>query len=129
MSLRAGTLDDSQPTVTVVDGEATEDVTEDDEEQRQHLLSLSPQRILNSVSAAARATTDEKALNFIAHEATERHWAKCLRSDDPGAIAADVRAAVPEDKWAALVRDRFLADWTLIEQLGDVPWLQAERRH
>lgn len=117
--LRAGTLE--EPEVVVDDSEVAESINEDSEQQRQHLLNLSPQRILDSVSAAARATSDEKALNSIAHEATERHWTKCLRSADPASIAEDVRASVPQDKWAALVRDRFLADWTLIEQLGDIP--------
>ncbi len=105
----------------VVDG-----VQDDDDERRAQLIRLTPQRVLDQMSVIASTTSDEAALESIRHDAVERLWQRLFLSDDQAAEVAAIRAAVPADRWASLLRDSFLADWRLIEEIGEIPGFKAD---
>ncbi len=114
--------DDTDDAPAVVALPSLSDAAEDDDERRLSLINLASQRILDGVSATCRAVGgDEETVRYLLAEATERHWSKALTAADPAAVVAEVRASVPTTPWAEEVRSRFLSDWRLIEELGEIP--------
>ena len=101
------------------------DIQDDDDEHRAALIRLTPQRVLDQMSAVASVTTDEAALEAIRHDAVERLWTRVFLSNDQLAEVTAIRAAKPADRWAELLRDSFLQDWQLIETIGEIPGFVA----
>lgn len=89
------------------------------------LLNLTPQQRLATVSAVAKACTDEGVIRRLVHNQNEMFWTQLFTATDEEATAlvAQMQAVVPADAWAALVRDSFLADHRLIEEIGEIPGL------
>ena len=104
------------------------DVIDEDDETKARLANLRPAQRLGVVAAASNATSDEQTLQSICHAQCEALWEQVFRADKNNPVealqlVAEVQQQPATDKWTEYTKNRFLTDWRLVQECGQIPGL------
>ena len=104
------------------------DIVDEDDETKARLANLRPSQRLGVVAAASNATSDEQTLQSICHAQCEALWEQVFRADQNNPVealqlVAEVQQQPATDKWTEYTKNRFLTDWRLVQECGQIPGL------